>query len=158
MTNDLAPETIERFRRDGFLHLPHMLTADHIRQFRELRVAAVRDWCYVQGTTERPLVVGDLLERYPRAMLPVVAHARLLDLAEEIMGPFVQLDSLILFGAPPDPRRRHGKPVCWHRDRFGSFPTGAYVRPLTLICFAYLQSMTTEAGPLRVIPVPIGSR
>ncbi|MQA84365.1 MAG: hypothetical protein GEV03_07020 [Streptosporangiales bacterium] len=140
------------FREDGYIVFRQVFSDRQIELFRELRDAAVRDWCFANGTTDRPLVVGDLLERYPRVMLGVVTHATLLDFAEAIMGPFVQLDSLVLFGAQPEPPDRRGRPVCWHRDRFGFFPPGTYTRPLTLICFAYLQPMTDEAGPLRVIP------
>lgn len=152
MNEPSMSRTAQSFRQDGYIVFPQVFSEWQIRMFRELRDAAVRDWCFVNGTTDRPLVVGDLLERHPRVMLGVVTHATLLDFAEAIMGPFVQLDSLVLFGAQPQPPERRSWPVCWHRDRFGFFPSGAYTRPLTMICFAYLQPMTEEAGPLRVIP------
>jgi Phytanoyl-CoA dioxygenase (PhyH) len=143
---------VEGFTRDGYRIMPNLFGAEDVGRFRALREAAVRDWRFVHGSTERPLVVGDLLERYPRDMLPVVTHAALLRFAEAVMGPVVQLDSVVLFGANPRTPQWRGQPVCWHRDRFGSFPSGAYTRPLTLIYFIYLQDMTEEAGPLRVIP------
>lgn len=68
------------------------------------------------------------------------------------MGPFVQLDSLVLHASQPRPEHERGQAVCWHRDRFGSFPVGLYTRPLALIYFVYLQDMNEETGPLRVIP------
>ncbi|WP_282703825.1 phytanoyl-CoA dioxygenase family protein [Streptomyces sp. CC219B] len=64
----------------------------------------------------------------------------------------MQLDSAVLFSADAEEPEAKGRPVHWHRDRFGYFPTGAYVKPLLVISFTYLQEMTLEYGPLRVIP------
>jgi hypothetical protein len=147
MTADL-----DAFLRDGYLVLPDVFTSSEIDHFRQLRQAATRDWCFVNGQADEPIVVGDLLERHPRTMLEVVTHPSILGLAESIMGPFVQLDSVVLHASPPSPEHSRGQVVCWHRDRFGSFPAGLYTRPLALIYFVYLQDMNAETGPLRVIP------
>jgi ectoine hydroxylase-related dioxygenase (phytanoyl-CoA dioxygenase family) len=40
----------------------------------------------------------------------------------------------------------------WHRDRLGSVPDNQYVRPVSIVFISYLQHMSDEAGPLRVIP------
>jgi ectoine hydroxylase-related dioxygenase (phytanoyl-CoA dioxygenase family) len=68
------------------------------------------------------------------------------------MGPFAQLDSVVVNSDPPVPSEQRGLPVMWHRDRFGFVPPGAYVRPASVVFLAYLQPMTDDAGPLRVIP------
>jgi ectoine hydroxylase-related dioxygenase (phytanoyl-CoA dioxygenase family) len=140
------------FTRDGYLILPQVFSAPEIDRFRGLRDSAVREWCFVNGAEARPLVVGDLLERYPEHLLPVVMHPEILGAAEGIMGPFVQLDSVVLHGMQPHAEHHAGLPICWHRDRFGAFPAGIYARPSALICFVYLQEMHDTFGPLRVIP------
>jgi hypothetical protein len=96
--------------------------------------------------------VGDVLERFPSPGLEAVAHPQLLTFAGAVMGPVVQLDSAVLAGDPPVDTGRLGEPVRWHRDRFGFFPLGVYTRPLSMVYFIYLQDMTQQVGPLRVIP------
>ncbi|MGH3449335.1 MAG: phytanoyl-CoA dioxygenase family protein, partial [Haloechinothrix sp.] len=143
---------VDAFTSEGFNVLRGLFSSDDIAHLRQLRHDAVQDWCFANGTAAPPIVVGDLLERYPRTILKVVADPDILGLAEAIMGPFVQLDSAVLHASPVRPRAERGGVVCWHRDRFGSFPVGAYTRPLTLVCFIYLQEMNDDTGPLRVVP------
>ncbi|MDV6011205.1 phytanoyl-CoA dioxygenase family protein [Haloechinothrix sp. LS1_15] len=144
-----APGT---FIRDGYHIIRGVFSREEIANFRQLRDDAERDWCFVNGSTERPVVVGDLLERYPRAILKVVAHRAILGLADSILGPFVQLDSVVLHTSEPRSPEYYNGVVCWHRDRFGSFPVGTFTRPLAVIVFVYLQDMDLKTGPLRVIP------
>jgi hypothetical protein len=136
----------------GFALVSQVLSESQVARFRRLREEAVSNWCFASGMEGRPAFVPGALEHYPRAVLPVVAHPVLLGLAEALMGPVVRLDSVVLAGAGSvDPARR-SEPVGWHRDRYGFFPNGSYNRPLALICFVYLQSMTEATGPLRVLP------
>jgi hypothetical protein len=145
-------EHVATFEDQGYLHLRQVFSAEQITEYHHLRDRAVRDWQFTAGRAEVPDAVEGLVERYPRAGLTIVAHPLLLGIAEELMGPVVQLDSAVLAGDPPvDPRYR-GQPVAWHRDRFGFFPTGAYTRPLSIIVLIYLQAMTDDVGPLRVVP------
>jgi len=141
----------QAFAEHGYVQLTGMFTAQQVEAFRRLREQATADWRYTHGTAAAPPIIGDLLERSPRAILPAVAHPRLLDLAEAIMGPVAQLDSAVLASFPPQPNHRN-EPVMWHRDRFGYLPPDAYVRPLALQVLAYLQPLTTDIGPLRVLP------
>lgn len=148
----MTAAALEQFIRDGYVVLPAVFGSADLIQFRRLREQAAIDWRFVNGEANAPIVVGDLLERYPRSMLKVVTSPRILELAESVMGPFVQLDSVVLHASQPRPAEERGKVVCWHRDRFSSFPVGAYTRPLAVIGFVYLQEMNAETGPLRVVP------
>jgi ectoine hydroxylase-related dioxygenase (phytanoyl-CoA dioxygenase family) len=87
-------------------------------------------------------------------MLPAVANPLILDFAEIVMGPFVQLDNLSLAGIPSITKEEaQGKVSSWHRDRWAAFPTTEdYVSPLSINAISYLQDLTDEYGPLRVIP------
>jgi hypothetical protein len=149
--SDLAARARE-FRGSGYVWLRGVFTAGEIAAFRRLYDRGAADWMFVHGREDPPMIVGNLVEREPRTVLPAVAHPDLLGLAEALMGPAVQLDSTVLFSADAEPPEAKGRPVHWHRDRFGYFPNGAYVAPRLIICFVYLQEMTLDYGPLRVIP------
>lgn len=153
MTHDIdITSATDHLIEHGYVQLPQVLSESQVARFRRLREQAVNDWRFANGVAERPTVIAGVLEHYPRAVLPVVAHCLLLGLAEALMGPMVRLDSVVLAGASSVDDERRGEPVGWHRDRFGFFPNGSYSRPLALICFTYLQPMTVSVGPLRVLP------
>ena len=40
----------------------------------------------------------------------------------------------------------------FHRDRWGRMPNGQYERPLAFNAITYLQDLTDETGPLRIVP------
>ena len=102
---------------------------------------------------ERTYWFGNMLERAPQLMWPAVAHPAILDFAEQVVGPFVQLDNLTLAAFPSmDPEEAAGKASAWHRDRWGRMPSGAYERPLAFNAICYLQDLDDEYGPLRVLP------
>jgi hypothetical protein len=94
----------------------------------------------------------NLLELWPAEIIPCVLDKDLLELAEAIMGPFVQVDSVCLVGANSKEEKMIGKPVQWHRDRFAVFPNGQYITPRVLLVLVYLQTSDDKVGPLRVIP------
>ena len=68
------------------------------------------------------------------------------------MGPVVQLDSAVLAGDQPVEHSKRAQPVMWHRDRSGFLPPPEYLRPHSVVFMAYMQEMTDDVGPLRVIP------
>lgn len=140
------------FERDGYTHLTGVFTSEQVTEYQRMRELAARDWRYTKGTTELPDAVDDLVERFPRSGLEAVAHPILLAFAEAVMGPVVQLDSAVLAADPPVEPNHRLEPVVWHRDRFGFFPLGVYTRPHSIVLISYLQEMTDEVGPLRVIP------
>ena len=78
----------------------------------------------------------------------------LLDFAEAVMGPFVQMDNLTFIAFPSvSTAAAAGRVSGWHRDIWAFKPTHAeYVPPLAANAITYLQNLTDEYGPLRVIP------
>ena len=69
----------------------------------------------------------------------------------------MQLDNLTLAGFPPlkDDNKREklrGRASGFHRDRFSrTSSSGHYERPLSFNAICYLQDLTDETGPLRVV-------
>lgn len=143
-----CPWTVEaaerELRADGFTLFPGFVDPATVQAIRE-RAAAERD-------TAAPLYLAggpSWLSRHPELVLPIVGAPDVLDLAERLMGPFVQLDSFSVVGVPP------GSPldVEWHRDMYGSVPRGSeFQRPLVLNLLVYLQDTDDTVGPLRVLP------
>ena len=95
---------------------------------------------------------GNMLERSPAIMWPALNNTLVLDFAEQVVGPFVQLDNLTLAAFPPVPGSESVAMCRWHRDRWAHMPTGSYQRPLSMNAICYLQDLTEEFGPLRLIP------
>jgi hypothetical protein len=139
------------YRRDGFTLFRAIHPAERLRA-----------WCEAfPGLSERARFVGahptdltNLLEVAPELFLPAVADSRLLDFAEAVMGPRVQLDSIHFRMDGPQPRERRLMPVEWHRDMNAVFPPadGAYLHPLAVNVITYPHGLTDDSGPLRVIP------
>ena len=96
----------------------------------------------------------NLLELAPEHFLPAVADARLLDFAEAVMGPRVQLDSIHFRKDASQPLERRLQPVEWHRDMNAVFPPvdGAYLHPLAVNVITYPHGLTDDSGPFRLIP------
>ena len=87
----------------------------------------------------------------------------LLDYAEHVMGPFVQLDGYEITGYPsrtPDQRKKVDR---WHRDAFNysgvwgrhgnshHLEDRVYTAPTACNCITYLQDMNEETGHLRIL-------
>ncbi len=98
--------------------------------------------------------LSSTFEFEPVLMLPAINNPTILDFAERVMGPLVQLDNLTFTAFPSvDPASAEGTVSLWHRDRFGRVPRGRdYVTPWSCNAITYLQDLTDEFGPLRVVP------
>lgn len=99
------------------------------------------------------LWLSSVVELEPWLMLPAVNNEEILDFAERVMGPFVQLDNVTFMGFPSVPKEEaENRASGWHRDRWGWMPEGPqYVRPSACNAIVYLQDLTDEYGPLRVV-------
>ena len=109
------------------------------------------------------------------AASPLLLHPRVLEFAEAVIGPAVQLDSFRVTCFPPMPPAHRGEVERggWHVDRFshrlpeqkndwmprrpplpqtpaGRAPAG-YCPPRAVNFLAYLQDSTEETGMLRVV-------
>jgi len=90
----------------------------------------------------------------------------MLDFAERVMGPFVQLDSYEVSGFPIRDKSVAGDADRWHRDAFHTAAQWKnayraqgrlhehkpYTPPLACNCLTYLQDMNKDTGPFRMIP------
>ena len=143
-------EHLEEFKRIGFTLLPNMLDPDWVQAMRDAFDEIADRVPNPDGS--RSEVFVDVLEHKPDLVLPALQNERLLDFAEMIVGPHVQLESVTYRRtAPQDPDT---KPVLgFHRDMFAEFPQdGVYHRPLLFNALSYMQDLDDENGPLRIIP------
>ena len=147
--HDLDPY-VEGFKRDGYAIFPGVFTEGQRQSMIELHGQLARR----SAATGKPnFWFGGVFEESPETFLPAVSHPVLLDFAERVMGPFVQLDNLSLVGFPSvDPVAAVGKVSGWHRDRWAKIPAGVYERPLAINAISYFQDLDEFTGPLRVIP------
>jgi hypothetical protein len=123
------------FLERGYLHVPGVLAAGHLAT---LQAECERVW-----ELEGPRVSQCKLLKYP-AVLDLIEHPALLERQRAIFGPRVQLLQADLLRQGPHstaPARS------WHRDF--SFPGE---RPLAINTIVYLDDMTEERGPTRVVP------
>jgi hypothetical protein len=143
------------FREDGYTilqgaHPPSWVDAIRGR-FEGLRHQVPRR----QG--EVPYFFDDFLEFEPNLSCQALERESVLQVAERIIGPQVQLESMTLSGAPPAgagaDRDGSGKPSGWHRDLFARIPQSQeYQPPLLFNAMCYLQDLSDANGPLRVLP------
>lgn len=148
--SDLAARLAE-FKENGFTVFPQFYSAELIQSWRDKFDEMQQDG--IASARHASWWYADMCEHAPRLMLPAVAHPVMLDFAEMVLGPFVQLDNLTLAGFPSAAREEVKGVSGWHRDRWGQVPpTDAYLRPNAINAISYLQDLTDDFGPLRVIP------
>ena len=143
-------EHLEEFKTVGFTLFPKMLDDSWVKAMRDSFEEIGDRLPNPDGS--RPQVFVDVLEHKPDLVLSALSNKRLLDFAEMIVGPHVQLESITYRRtAPQDPDTN---PVLgFHRDMFAEFPQeGIYHRPLLFNALSYLQDLDDEIGPLRIIP------
>ena len=143
-------EHLAEFKRDGFTLFPRMLDPAWIREMRDGFEELEGRIPNADGS--RPSAITNLLEHKPEPVLRALSNERLLDFAEMLVGPHVQLESITFRRTPPEPEK-DGAALGFHRDMFAFFPEdGVYHRPLLFNALSYLQDLTDESGPLRIIP------
>ena len=143
-------EHLAEFKRDGFTLFPRMLDPGWIREMRDGFEELEGRVPNADGS--RPAAITNLLEHKPEPVLRALSNERLLDFAEMLVGPHVQLESITFRRTPPQPEQ-DGAALGFHRDMFAFFPEdGVYHRPLLFNALSYLQDLTDETGPLRIIP------
>lgn len=141
---------LEEFHENGFTVFEQMYDDAQMQCWRDVLAGLQREFA---TDKDAPFWFGNMAERAPRSMMPALANPTVLDFAEQVMGPFVQLDNLTLVGFPSvDPESAKGKVSHWHRDRWAHLPLGVYERPLAVNAITYFQDLDEKSGPLRVIP------
>ncbi|WP_141500021.1 phytanoyl-CoA dioxygenase family protein [Paenibacillus luteus] len=150
-SNKSLAEHYVEFKEKGYTLFEGVYTPEDIELHKETYHRLFES---VKGTAFETRWFANTCELAPTQMLPAVANPLIMDFAELVLGPFVQLDNLSLAGFPPTSKAEaQGKVSGWHRDRWAAFPsTEDYVSPLSINAISYLQELTDEYGPLRVIP------
>ncbi len=144
-------ERLETYRRDGYT----VFKSIHSRERLDEWVAAfpvLSNRARILGND--PGDITNLLEQAPELFLPAIADATLLDFAELVMGPRVQLDSIHFRQDASRALERRLLPVYWHRDMNAIFPPaeGVYLHPFAVNCITYPHGLNDDYGPFRVIP------
>src|ERR1051325_9181392 len=119
----------------GYLHARRVLTSDHLER---VRAEFDRVW-----QSEGPGVNQEKLLKH-KTFIELIEHPPILERHREIFGNQVQLLQFDLLRQGP---RSTGSVRSWHRDF--SFPGD---RPLAINTILYLDEMTEERGPTRVVP------
>ena len=144
-------QRLRAYRRDGYT----VFKGVHSRERLDGWLAAfpaLSERAQFLGT--HPNDLTDLMEHAPELFLPAIADPGLLDFAEAVMGPRVQLDSIHFRHDATRPLEKRLMPVQWHRDMNAIFPPadGVYLHPLAVNCITYPLGLDDDYGPFRVIP------
>lgn len=133
---------VRDFQRDGYVVIPGLLSIAVVNKLRSI-------WSQKNMKSEPNFIVGNEISyEYPNISIPILANSHVLDLAERLMGPQVQLDSVAVTGIMGD----ECSGISWHRDLYARMPRGnAYQYPNSVHLLVYLQDMDDAVGPLRVI-------
>ena len=154
---------VEEFKREGVTIFRGFMAAERVAEIRR-----VLDPEFARLVDRRPdavkLKIVPLLghEVLGPILSDHVLDPLMLDFAERVMGPFVQLDSCEVSGFPPSDRSLRGSLHFWHRDHFHvaaqyaqlaqSGERKPYTPPLACNCLTYLQDMNEDTGSLYLIP------
>jgi hypothetical protein len=146
-------ERLTAYKRDGYTVFEQLFPSALMQAWKDAYDGIVERQTPL-GAESKQQWLRSTLEFEPKLFLPAVAHPTLLDFAERVMGPFVQMDNLTFMAFPSCSRAEaEGKASGWHRDIWGYTPShDEYVPPLAANAIVYLQDMTPEYGPLRVLP------
>jgi hypothetical protein len=134
-------EHCEEFAEHGFTVIRALVPREQTTGWRALRFF-----------TERRDF--DILGRAPERLVDTSCRGRHVDLVEYLLeGPAV-LEDVLLKEFPSIDAAADGSPwINWHRDKWSHFPTGQdYPRPNSVSVLVYLQDLTDDVGPIRVIP------
>lgn len=156
----LAPEQIERFRRDGFLVLDEVVTEEELEPIEAVLDRFVRgeiadmgrDFCDMSGSYDRPfaewaLVNAVLPRRYAPELRGNAFERRAALVARQLLGEDATLDYDQLLAKRP---RREDAVFAWHQD-LGYWPTGTPDTKTATFSLA-LDDAREANGCLRVVP------
>ena len=159
-TRALTPESIDTFRARGFLRIGPLLDGETLstlrdeydrifdearesNQFRNLAISDTEDLDAKIDAPEQMLQIMQVCER-SMAFRQLLYDARILDIAEDLIGPNIQLFHDQALSKPA----HHGGAVFWHQDN-------AYWRchPANLVsCWLTLDDVDASNGAMHLIP------
>jgi hypothetical protein len=131
----ITPEEKQFFLQQGYLHVPGVLSGDHLRQVQE---EFDRVW-----ELEKPKVNQHRLLKH-QLFIDLIEHPPILARHKAIFGQQVQLLQYDLLRQGPKSER---PARAWHRDF-----VFAGDRPLSINTIIMLNEMSEERGPTRVVP------
>ncbi|MGC8668087.1 MAG: phytanoyl-CoA dioxygenase family protein [Chthonomonadales bacterium] len=129
----------EDYERNGFVIFRNVLDADVIHE-----ASAHVAWLQRKHPHLRPEHLGHTLMTHDPFWVRLVSDDRLLDIAQEFIGPNIALFASHYICKPPF----DGQPVLWHQD--GSYWPLEPMRVITL--WLAIDDATPENGCMRVIP------
>ncbi|MCI0714135.1 MAG: phytanoyl-CoA dioxygenase family protein [Chloroflexi bacterium] len=130
---------VEQFERDGYVIVPNVLDSELVAQARNHI-----EWLKNQNPDVKYEDLGTGVVKMDPFWLHLVSDGRLLDIAEQFIGPNIALFATHYIAKPP----HTGRAVPWHQD--GSFWP---LEPVQVITFwLSLDEVTPENGCMRVLP------
>jgi len=129
----------EQFERDGYTIYRNVLDAELVAES-----SRHVEWLAARNPDLRPEQLGHRLLGQDPFWLRLVSDARLLDIAEEFVGPDIALFASHYISKPPG----DGMPVLWHQD-------GSYwpLQPMEVVSlWLAVDDSTPDNGCMRVIP------
>lgn len=129
----------EKYEKDGYVTFHDVLDADLIQEAKQHI-----DWLVKKHPNVRPENLHSNFMPEDPFWVRLVSEDRLLDIAEQFIGPNIALYRSQYLSKPP----YDGKPVLWHQD-------GSYweLEPMNVITlWLAVDDSTTENGCMRVIP------
>jgi ectoine hydroxylase-related dioxygenase (phytanoyl-CoA dioxygenase family) len=156
-TPKLTGRQLEDFRRDGFLYVENLTTAEEIaslrlvydRLFSEQRGWDNGDLFDMVGpdNREQGLALPQMLwpSRYEPALRATRLHASAYSIAQQLLGP--KLENILEHAIMKPPRQGAATP--WHQDDAFSRPGTGFVEAISI--WMPLQDVTLESGCMKYI-------
>ena len=129
----------EQYERDGYVVVRNAIDAELVEEGR-----AHIAWLLAKHPDLRPEQLGHTLVKDDPFWVRLVGDDRLLDIAEQFVGPNIALFASHYIAKPP----YEGQPVLWHQD-------GSYwpLEPMAVVTlWLALDESTPANGCMRVIP------
>jgi ectoine hydroxylase-related dioxygenase (phytanoyl-CoA dioxygenase family) len=133
------PSVKAQYERDGYVLFPNMLDADLIQEASDHV-----NWLLEKNPGLRPEQLHHNLMTHDPFWVRLISDERLLDIAEQFIGPHIALFASHYISKPP----QDGQPVLWHQD--GSYWPLEPMEVVTL--WLAVDDSDTENGCMRVIP------
>ena len=146
----LSPEQRNFYQQNGYVHVEGLLTSDEAAAYRaELHAIAERQgsndatWSSVKGSGTQIIHCHDVHFR-SAAFTRLLVDPRLTGIAQDVIGPNVQLHHNKMFIKPPE----KGSPFQMHQD----YPYFPHERHSMIAVIIHFDDAPEEKGCLRVYP------
>lgn len=139
MNNELLQNAKQKYNTDGYVVFPNVLDAELMQEAKD-HVA----WLIAKNPKLRPEHLGHALMLDDPFWVRLVSDDRLLDIAEQFIGPNIALFASHYISKPAF----DGRPVLWHQD--GSYWPLDPMEVVTL--WLAVDDSVPENGCMRVIP------